>query len=270
MSRFAPFIWVLFVVFTSATLAAEPVRKPFGIEQRELWTTGNIHGTPEPPDPYRIENAFPRLKLFEPLAVDVAPRTKRFGVATRPGKIYTFEIRPDVEEAELLVDVGRTVYGLAFHPRFQENGYFYVTSLVDPNTEAASHVFRFPKEARSRPIPPPRRSSSNGPPAGTTAAAFASGPTAIFTSRPATAAGLPIGWRQGRKSMTCWGPFCGSTWITPIESCRTRSPKTIHSWAAKTPGGKSGRSATARFGSSLSIRPPAACGRAKSGKTCGR
>jgi uncharacterized repeat protein (TIGR03806 family) len=144
MSRFAPFIWVLFVVFTSATLAAEPVRKPFGIEQRELWTTGNIHGTPEPPDPYRIENAFPRLKLFEPLAVDVAPRTKRFGVATRPGKIYTFEIRPDVEEAELLVDVGRTVYGLAFHPRFQENGYFYVTSLVDPNTAPkGSRVSRF-------------------------------------------------------------------------------------------------------------------------------
>jgi uncharacterized repeat protein (TIGR03806 family) len=138
-------VLVIWVASAAATLgAAEPVRKPIGIERRELWTTGAIHGTPDPADPYRIENAFPGLTLFEPLAVDVAPGTDRFGVATRPGKIYTFQIRPDVEQAELLVDVGRTVYGLAFHPRFQENGFFYVSSLVDPNTAPkGSRVSRF-------------------------------------------------------------------------------------------------------------------------------
>ena len=32
-----------------APVAGKPsVRKPFGIEKRDLWTTGNIHGTPEP------------------------------------------------------------------------------------------------------------------------------------------------------------------------------------------------------------------------------
>ena len=63
---------------------------------------GNIHGTPEPPDPYRTENAFPKLKFFEPLSVGLVPGNagaNRFGVATRPGKIYTFEIRPDVEQS---------------------------------------------------------------------------------------------------------------------------------------------------------------------------
>lgn len=123
--------------------AAEPVRKPYGIEKRELWTSNNIHGTPEPPDPYRVENAFPRLELFEPLAVGVVPGANRFGVATRPGKIYTFEIRPDVDQADLLVDIGRTSYGVAFHPKFAENGYFFVTTILGPDLPTGSRLSRF-------------------------------------------------------------------------------------------------------------------------------
>src|SRR5262245_11979724 len=118
-------IAAVILVATAAT-AAEPVKRPFGIEQRELWTTGNLHGTPEPPDPYRTENAFPKLQLFEPLSVGLVPGQSRFGVATRPGKIFTFAIRPDVETADLLIDVKRTTYGVVFHPKFAENGYFYV------------------------------------------------------------------------------------------------------------------------------------------------
>src|SRR5688572_6624663 len=112
MISLRPPIWsVLILVVATSAAAAEPVRKPYGIEQRELWTTGAIYGTPDPPDPYRVENAFPKLELFEPLAVGGVPGENRFGVATRPGKIYTFEIRPDVERAEMLVDIGRTTYG---------------------------------------------------------------------------------------------------------------------------------------------------------------
>ena len=74
--------WVLMGLAAGA-LAAEPVRKPYGIEKRELWTTGNIHGTPEPPDPYTIERAFSKVQLFEPLSVGLVPGTNRFGVATR-------------------------------------------------------------------------------------------------------------------------------------------------------------------------------------------
>ncbi|MDX1948254.1 MAG: PQQ-dependent sugar dehydrogenase [Pirellulaceae bacterium] len=134
----------LWLGLTVLVRAAEPVRKPFGLEKRELWTTNNIHGTPEPPDPYRTENAFPKLRLFEPLSVGVVPGTNRFGVATRPGKIYTFEIRPDVEQADLLLDIGRTTYGLAFHPKFADNGYFYVTYLEPKSpVDKGSRLSRF-------------------------------------------------------------------------------------------------------------------------------
>src|SRR5688500_15479918 len=131
MKTFVGLLMLVLLGGAAISFAAEPARRPWGIERRELWTTGNIHGTPEPPDPYVTENAFPKLKLFEPLAVALVPGTDRFGVATRPGKIFTFEIRPDVAEAQPLVDIARTTYGLAFHPRFADNGYFYLT-YIDP------------------------------------------------------------------------------------------------------------------------------------------
>jgi uncharacterized repeat protein (TIGR03806 family) len=117
----------------------------FNVNQRVLWTTGNIHGSPEPPDPYNTENAFPQLKLFEPLSVGLVPGQSRFGVATRPGKILTFPIRPDVKQPELLIDLGKTTYALAFHPKFAENGFFYVTYIRDSSREEenGTRVSRF-------------------------------------------------------------------------------------------------------------------------------
>ena len=110
---------------------SETARKPFNTKQREYWTTGNIHGSPDPPDPYITEDAFPKLKLFEPLSVGWVPGSNRFGVATRPGKIYTFENRSDVEQADLLLDIKQTTYGVAFHPRFAENRFFFLTYIFD-------------------------------------------------------------------------------------------------------------------------------------------
>jgi uncharacterized repeat protein (TIGR03806 family) len=124
------------------TSGKHPIRKPYGIERREHWTTNNIHGTPEPPDPYTTTDAFPKLKFFEPLSVGTVPGTNRFGVATRPWKIYTFENRSDVAQSDLLLDLKNTTYGLVFHPKFAENGYFYVMSLHDAG-QTGSRLSRF-------------------------------------------------------------------------------------------------------------------------------
>jgi uncharacterized repeat protein (TIGR03806 family) len=118
---------------------------PFNLEKRELWTTNNIHGTPDPADPFTTQDAFPKLKFFEPLSAGLVPGTKRMGIATRPGKIYTFELRPDVDKSDLLLDIGKTTYGLVFHPKFAENGYFYVTYVLDPMgfSDNGSRLSRF-------------------------------------------------------------------------------------------------------------------------------
>lgn len=140
-------------VWCARALSAEPIatakssvsRKPFSTTKRELWTTNNIHGSPEPPDPYTTENAFPKLRLHEPLSVGLVPGFERFGVATRPGKLVTFEIRADVDSAEPLLDIGKTTYGLAFHPQFATNGQFFVTYILEPGKteEKGSRLSRF-------------------------------------------------------------------------------------------------------------------------------
>src|SRR5215471_16728101 len=99
MSRYLLAVVIAFA-WLANLLGAEPERKPYGIEKRELWTTGNIHGSPEP---YRTEDAFPKLKFMEPLSVGLVPGQNRFAVATRPGRIHTFEIRPDIDRTNLLL-----------------------------------------------------------------------------------------------------------------------------------------------------------------------
>ncbi len=136
---------VMAVATEPSAAGREAAAGKFDVRQRQLWTTGNVQGSPEPPDPYTTERAFPGLQLLEPLSVGLVPGSERFGVATRPGKIYTFEIDPNVSQAQLLIDIGRTTYGVAFHPRFAQNGYFYVTYILEPNKfeDAGSRLSRF-------------------------------------------------------------------------------------------------------------------------------
>src|SRR4051794_28764287 len=89
---------VLLGGLAAAGVGAEPgptrdatARARFDVRQRRPWASENLRGSPEPPDPYTTEKAFPRLAFFEPLSVGLIPNSRRFGVATRPGKIYTFE-----------------------------------------------------------------------------------------------------------------------------------------------------------------------------------
>lgn len=139
---------ILCVVLLKPAIAkngSDAVSTPYNTQQRELWTTGNVQGSPDPADPYKTQVAFPKLDLFEPLSVGLVPGSNRFGVATRPGKIYTFEVDPEVSSPQLLIDVQKTTYGVAFHPQFEKNGYFFVTYLLDPSLTDAegSRLSRF-------------------------------------------------------------------------------------------------------------------------------
>ena len=123
----------------------KPARKPYGMEKRELWTTSNLTGSPDPADPYTVEKAFANIAFFEPLAIDPVHGTNQLAVATRPGKIYFFENRPDAEKAELVLDIGQTTYGLAVDPDYARTGFIYVTYVVDPVnvTPDGSRLSRF-------------------------------------------------------------------------------------------------------------------------------
>ena len=121
----------------SATHAApEQARQPSGLAKRDLWTTSKVVGSPEPPAAYQMVDSYPKIKFNEPLELIPVPGKNEWVVAERNGKIHTFNADPKLAEKRLVLDVGHTVYGIALHPKFQDNGYIFVTHVPDTTKEA--------------------------------------------------------------------------------------------------------------------------------------
>ncbi|GAB4376228.1 MAG: PQQ-dependent sugar dehydrogenase [Calditrichia bacterium] len=80
--------------------------------------------------------AFPHLSFIRPVDLQAAPEgTNRLFVVEQAGRIYAFSNSPDSRDRSLFLDITDRVndqgneeglLGLAFHPRFSQNGYFYV------------------------------------------------------------------------------------------------------------------------------------------------
>jgi putative heme-binding domain-containing protein len=119
--------------------------RPYGLSKRTPWTTSRLKGTPEPPHPYRIERAFPKLTFKDPLLLVRLPGSGRFFVGEQAGKLYSFPIDSACDRADLFLDLTTelkswdkdgpvkgvsAVYGLAFHPRFAENRYCYICYIL--------------------------------------------------------------------------------------------------------------------------------------------
>src|SRR5262249_41029432 len=122
-------------------------------QTRVPWTTSKIHGSPEPPLPYRLERVFPRLSFQKLTHMAAAPGPTPLFVTTELGKIYSFLPDDAVEAADPFLDLRKEVkscqpnketgikgfdqlYGLVFHPKFTENRYVYICYVVD-GTQAA-------------------------------------------------------------------------------------------------------------------------------------
>jgi uncharacterized repeat protein (TIGR03806 family) len=104
-----------------------------GVPRRAGVHSSRVVGSPDPPLPYRARPAFPGLKLNFPIAVDRVPGTDWLLVIVQDQPydattVYKFRDEPKVERLEkVLATPGRgTAYGIAFHPRFAENGYIYI------------------------------------------------------------------------------------------------------------------------------------------------
>lgn len=125
---------------------------------RVAWKTSGIQGTPDPPPPFQVEPAFPHLKFNRPLAITGAPGSRRLFVVEQAGKIYSFPDDSNISQADEVVDLKavypklRAIYGLAFHPRFAENRYVFVTYVDNAlDRDEGTRVVRF----RMRDADPP-------------------------------------------------------------------------------------------------------------------
>ena len=148
-------IWmVMLPLAVSAAELAAPIRHSTGIDKRVPWTTSRVHGSPDPASPYRTRNAFPNLQFNEPLALAIVPGVERWVVAERSGKIWSFIPAAGQAKKELLLDVGRPVFGLALHPRFRENGRLFVTSLAVPGDPSpiGTRVSRYEAKGNDPPV----------------------------------------------------------------------------------------------------------------------
>ncbi len=140
---------------------AQPPQRPHGLAARTPWTTSRLTGSPDPPHPYRIERAFPKLTFKNPLLLTTAPGTGRFFVGEQGGKIYSFRDDQGCAKADLFLDVNElktwdpekvrgldALYGLAFHPRFADNRSCYVCYVLNGKRDGGplpdgSRVARF-------------------------------------------------------------------------------------------------------------------------------
>ncbi|MDZ7771549.1 MAG: PQQ-dependent sugar dehydrogenase [Balneolaceae bacterium] len=100
----------------------------------------NGNGNPPPgefdPDAYVLENAFPGLSFNRPvLLTDAGDGSGRLFVVEQRGTIRVFENDPGTSSSRLFLDLRGKVddsggeeglLGLAFHPDYTSNGYFYV------------------------------------------------------------------------------------------------------------------------------------------------
>ena len=147
--------------FVLAVLAALLPAGLHSAEKRIPWTTSAIRGTPEPPLPFRVERAFPKLTFEQPNEVATIPGTDRMVAIETAGRLHSFPHDEAVEKADIFGDM-RTFdpevaqcYSIAFHPRFAENRLAYVWVLLDshgkPNREDGTRIVQFRVTAENPP-----------------------------------------------------------------------------------------------------------------------
>ena len=116
-----------------AVAGAEPSPTP----TRVPWTSSRIQDSPDPPAPFRITPAFPKLRFDHPTSLTEIPGQGRLLVTEMGGKIFSFPKEPEMAEPELMVDLtkllprefsGQSVSLLhaTFHPKFPQHRFLFV------------------------------------------------------------------------------------------------------------------------------------------------
>jgi len=134
---------------------------PYGLDERQPWTTSRVTGSPEPPPPYRTERIFPKLTLKLPVDLTYAPGSDRLFVVTQKGMVYSIPSAPDCDNTDLFIDLHEVVgldrvsnckgvgdsYAIAFDPAFEKNHYCYLMYVLDSTDgkplSTGSRVSRF-------------------------------------------------------------------------------------------------------------------------------
>ena len=126
------------------------------------WTSSRIHGSPEAPKPYVSEQVFTRIELNEVLEMIAMPGVGRFVAVEKGGKIWSFKDSPDSSAKDLLIDLKpdhpllQHAYGIAFHPKWQVNGYVFLTYAYGDKVLDGTKLSRFKLTQQEPPLLDPK------------------------------------------------------------------------------------------------------------------
>ena len=99
------------------------------------WSNKNEEILAQPEGKYKLVSAFPNLEFVSPIELTSPDdNTDRVFVAGQKGTISVFQNKPDIKTSSVFLDITsrlisggeRGLLGLAFHPNYKNNGYFYV------------------------------------------------------------------------------------------------------------------------------------------------
>lgn len=157
---------VLFIIgwtVRQETSAAEPSGSSTGKSTRSPWRSSKLTGSPDPPPPFKLVRAFPRLKFDHPGLMSRIPGSDRLVIGELAGTLSTFVPGPNAK-AEPFLDFRaeiktvqqhpgakelESVYGLAFDPDFEKNRRCYLCYTLrakepgKPNLDDGTRVSRF-------------------------------------------------------------------------------------------------------------------------------
>lgn len=135
-----------------ASQAADKVveNKPYGLENRVPFTTSRVVGSPEPPSPYKTERVFPNLKMEQPISIEPEPGTNNLWFTQHLGswsggaRILRVKNEQNVSQTNVMVEFKTEMaYAVTFHPKYEQNGFFYVYLNDKKNPVVHNRIFRF-------------------------------------------------------------------------------------------------------------------------------
>jgi putative heme-binding domain-containing protein len=156
----------LLVVAWLASSSAQPPKPTKSDPAKSVripWTTSRVVGSPDPPPPFKVDRAFPKLKFAHPLLMARCPGSERLFVGEQAGVVYSFLPKPDAK-ADLFFDLRKelktihllpeakdveAIYGLVFHPDFEKNRQCFICYTLrskkpgEANLKDGSRVSRF-------------------------------------------------------------------------------------------------------------------------------
>lgn len=106
-------------------------------------------GSPDPPPPYTIEPAFPKLTFRQPVLFASIKGIDRLFVGELRGKVYSFPNDPGCSRADLAFDLAKShpeiagLYGLTFHPDFAKQRFVYMCYALKEGQADGTRVSRF-------------------------------------------------------------------------------------------------------------------------------